>query len=167
MTTVFTTLDSPLGELTLTGEETPGGAFALTGLFVPDQPGAPDPAGERRDPAPFAEAERQLTAYFAGRLRAFDLPLAPRGTDFRQRVWAALDAVAYGTTVTYRELAQAAGSPGAVRAVGQAVGANPLLVIRPCHRVIGSDGMLTGYAGGLERKRALLALEGAVTAPGS
>ncbi|CCB77433.1 MULTISPECIES: methylated-DNA--[protein]-cysteine S-methyltransferase [Streptomycetaceae] len=170
MTTLFTTLDSPLGELTLTGTRDTDAGFALTGLHVPGQRGAPLPdlgpgSGARRDPDAFAEAARQLDAYFAGRLRAFDLPLAPHGSEFRRRVWAALDTVAYGTTVTYRELAAAAGSPGAVRAIGGAVGANPLLVIRPCHRVIGSDGSLTGYAGGLERKRRLLALEGAWPRP--
>ncbi|MEU1625994.1 methylated-DNA--[protein]-cysteine S-methyltransferase [Streptomyces sp. NPDC020096] len=161
--TVYTTLDSPLGELTLAGEETPDHGFVLTAVSVRGQRGGVtvQPAWQR-DPTPFAEAERQLKAYFAGELRDFDLPIAPRGTEFRERVWAALDTVPYGSTVTYRELSALAGSPGAVRAIGGAVGANPLLIIRPCHRVIGSDGTLTGYAGGLDRKRALLALEGAL-----
>lgn len=162
-TTRYATVDSPLGMLTLTGEERADGRVALTSVTVPDQRGAVTVRPEwRHDPMAFAEAERQLKAYFAGELREFDLPLAPRGTDFRRRVWAALDAIPYGSTVTYRQLSEAAGSPGAVRAVGGAVGANPLLVIRPCHRVIGSDGSLTGYAAGLDRKRALLALEGAI-----
>jgi len=161
--TLYTTVDSPLGTLTLTGEETADGRVALTSATVPDQRRAVAVRPEwRRDPTAFADAERQLKAYFAGELREFDLPLAPHGTDFRRRVWAALDAIPYGSTVTYRELSEAAESPGAVRAVGGAVGANPLLVIRPCHRVIGSDGSLTGYAAGLGRKRALLALEGAI-----
>ncbi|MCQ4083110.1 methylated-DNA--[protein]-cysteine S-methyltransferase [Streptomyces sp. RB6PN25] len=164
-TTLYTTLDSPLGTLTLTGEERADGCVALTSATVPDQRGAVTVRQEwRRDPTAFAEAERQLKAYFAGELREFDLPLAPHGTDFRRRVWAALDTIPYGSTVTYRELSDAAGSPGAVRAVGGAVGANPLLVICPCHRVIGSDGSLTGYAAGLDRKRALLALEGTAAA---
>ncbi len=159
--TVYTTIDSPLGELTLVGEEDPDRGFALTAASVRGQRGevAVQP-GWRRDPTPFTEAERQLKAYFAGELRDFDLPLAPRGTPFRERVWSALDTIPYGSTVTYRELSARAGSPGAVRAIGGAVGANPLMIIRPCHRVIGSDGSLTGYAGGLDRKRALLTLEG-------
>lgn len=154
--TLFTTVDSPLGELLLTGDGT-----ALTSLSVPGQRGgATVLPGWRRAPTAFAEAERQLKEYFAGERRTFDLPLAPAGSDFRLRVWNALDTVPYGATVSYRGLAEAAGSPGAVRAIGGAVGANPLLVLRPCHRVIGADGSLTGYSGGLERKRTLLALEG-------
>ncbi|WP_269856473.1 methylated-DNA--[protein]-cysteine S-methyltransferase [Streptomyces sp. RPT161] len=159
--TVYTTTDSPLGELTLVGEETPDEAFVLTSVTVRGQRGEVTVQPRwRYDPTPFVEAERQLKAYFAGELRDFDLPLAPRGTAFRERVWAALDTIPYGSTVTYRELSARAGSPGAVRAIGGAVGANPLMIIRPCHRVIGSDGSLTGYAGGLDRKRALLTLEG-------
>jgi methylated-DNA-[protein]-cysteine S-methyltransferase len=158
--TFYTTVDSPLGTLTLTGEEAADGRVALTSVTASDQRGAVTVRPQwRRDSTVFAEAERQLKAYFAGELREFDLLLAPHGTDFRRRVWAALDTIPYGSTVTYRELSEAAGSPGAVRAVGGAVGANPLLVIRPCHRVIGADGSLTGYAAGLDRKRALLALE--------
>jgi methylated-DNA-[protein]-cysteine S-methyltransferase len=162
-TTRYATVGSPLGTLTLTGEQSADGRLALTSVTVPDQRGAVHPRPEwRHDPTAFAEAERQLKAYFAGELREFDLPLAPHGTDFRRRVWTALDAIPYGCTITYRELSEAAGSPGAVRAVAGAAGANPLLVIRPCHRVIGSNGSLTGYAAGLDRKRALLALEGTI-----
>ncbi|MDJ0340731.1 methylated-DNA--[protein]-cysteine S-methyltransferase [Streptomyces sp. H10-C2] len=154
--TLYTTFDSPLGELLLTSDGT-----ALTSLSVPGQRGgATILPGWRHEPTAFTEAERQLKEYFAGDRREFDLPLAPTGTDFRRRVWNALDAVPYGATVTYRDLAAAAGSPGAVRAIGGAVGGNPLLVLRPCHRVIGADGSLTGYSGGLDRKRTLLALEG-------
>ncbi|MEU3462090.1 methylated-DNA--[protein]-cysteine S-methyltransferase [Streptomyces sp. NPDC006733] len=154
--TLYTTVDSPVGELLLTGDGT-----ALASLSVPGQRGgATVLPGWRREPAAFTEALRQLGEYFAGDRRTFDLPLAPVGSDFRQRVWNALDDVPYGATVSYRGLAEAAGSPGAVRAIGGAVGSNPLLVIRPCHRVIGADGSLTGYSGGLERKRTLLALEG-------
>jgi methylated-DNA-[protein]-cysteine S-methyltransferase len=109
---------------------------------------------------PFREAREQLAAYFAGELTEFRLPLSSAGTAFREKVWAALDSVPYGTTTTYGSLAARVGaSRAAMRAVGGAVGANPLLILRPCHRVIGADGSLTGYAGGLDRKRHLLALE--------
>ena len=103
----------------------------------------------------------QLRAYFAGELRDFDLPLAPRGTAFQQSVWDALLEIPYGATTTYSELAATIGRPSACRAVGAANGRNPLAVIVPCHRVIGAAGALTGYGGGLERKRMLLALEAA------
>ena len=105
-------------------------------------------------------AEAQLREYFAGTRRTFDLPLAPRGTAFQQRVWAALRAIPYGETHTYGELAAAIGSPSASRAVGMANHHNPTPIVIPCHRVIGANGTLTGYAGGLETKRRLLALEG-------
>ncbi len=101
----------------------------------------------------------QLEAYAQGRLREFDLPLAPAGTPFQQRVWDALRRVAHGETISYAELARRIGAPTAARAVGAAVGRNPVSVIVPCHRIVGSDGSLTGYAGGLDRKRALLELE--------
>lgn len=160
--TVYTTVESPIGTLLLVGEWTdprvPG--FALTRLSAPGRHAATVQSHWRRDPAAFAEAEGQLRAYFAGELKQFRLPLAPAGTPFRRAVWEALDRVPLGTTTTYRQLAGDMGSPSAARAVGGAVGANPLLVIRPCHRVIGSDGSLTGYAAGLDRKRHLLALEG-------
>jgi methylated-DNA-[protein]-cysteine S-methyltransferase len=107
------------------------------------------------------EAETQLRAYFAGELRRFDLPLAPRGTTFQLSVWDALLEIPYGSTTSYSELAAAIGRPSACRAVGAANGRNPLAVIVPCHRVIGAAGGLTGYGGGLERKRMLLALEAA------
>ncbi|MGP4000447.1 methylated-DNA--[protein]-cysteine S-methyltransferase [Streptomyces sp. 8N706] len=163
--TLYTTLDSPLGELLLTGEESvtaPGGT-ALASLTVPGQKGGAGPGPDRRrEPAAFAEAERQLKAYFAGQLRSFELELSARGTPFRERGWAALDSVPYGTTTSYGSIAARIGAPrAAVRAIGGAIGANPLLIVRPCHRVIGADGTLTGYAGGLDRKRTLLALEGA------
>ena len=104
-------------------------------------------------------AERELRAYFSGELREFDVPLHPSGTEFRMRVWNELRAVPYGTTVTYGELARRIGQPNAARAVGMANHANPLPIIVPCHRVIGADGSLTGYAGGLEIKRKLLEVE--------
>ncbi|GAA3293899.1 hypothetical protein GCM10020295_17020 [Streptomyces cinereospinus] len=117
--------------------------------------------GWRHDPALFREAAEQLAAYFAGELKEFRLPSRAEGTPFRQRVWEALDSLPYGATTTYGEIAARIGAPrAAVRAVGGAIGANPLLVLRPCHRVIGANGALTGYAGGLDRKVRLLTLEG-------
>ena len=110
---------------------------------------------------PFPEAEAQLHAYFAGELERFELPLAPVGTAFQRCVWEALAEILYGTTTTYSELAARIGRPSACRAVGAANGRNPLPVIVPCHRVVGAAGALTGYGGGLGRKRLLLALEGA------
>jgi methylated-DNA-[protein]-cysteine S-methyltransferase len=106
-----------------------------------------------------ARARAQLAEYFDGRRTRFDLPLAPRGTDFQQAVWRALLAVPFGNTSTYGEIAAAIRRPSAVRAVGAAVGANPIGIVVPCHRIIGRDGTLTGYAGGLHRKAKLLALE--------
>ncbi|MFB9886841.1 methylated-DNA--[protein]-cysteine S-methyltransferase [Balneatrix alpica] len=108
----------------------------------------------------FQELEQQLQAYFAGQLRQFDLPLAPQGTAFQQQVWQAIATIPYGHSRRYGELAHALNKPTASRAVGAATGRNPLSLIVPCHRVLGSQGKLTGYAGGLERKRALLQLEG-------
>ncbi|GCD98014.1 methylated-DNA--[protein]-cysteine S-methyltransferase [Embleya hyalina] len=164
--TVHTTLDSPLGELLLIGEERPDGTVALSSLSVPGQKGgAGVPADSRADATVFAEPVRQLGAYFAGELRDFDLPTAPRGSAFQERVWAAVDEIPYGTTTTYGEIARHVGiSRAGVRAVGTAIGANPLLLIRPCHRVIGADGALRGYAGGLDRKEYLLDHEGALPA---
>jgi len=122
-----------------------------------------DPAPERAAPV-LVESARQLAAYFAGTLRTFDLPLVPRGTDFQRGVWRQLAVIPYGTTVTYGEVAVRLGLPvSASRAVGSANGANPIPVILPCHRVIGADGTLTGYAGGLARKQLLLHLEGVAT----
>lgn len=158
MSTLYTTHPSPLGELLLAGPE-PG---VLASVTVPGQKGGARVLPDwRRDDAAFAEAVRQLDAYFAGELGELDLPTATRGSEFRERVWSALDRVPHGTTVTYGELTAMAGlEPRSVRAVGGAVGANPLMVVRPCHRVVGANGTLTGYAGGLERKRWLLTHEG-------
>ncbi|MFC8359813.1 methylated-DNA--[protein]-cysteine S-methyltransferase [Streptomyces griseorubiginosus] len=160
MTTRWTRLDSPVGELLLTADET----GALTSLSVPGQKnGRTVQEGWRHDPGPFRAAREQLSAYFAGELKDFQLELRPEGTEFRTRVWDALDDVPYGATATYGEIAARVGaSRVAVRAVGGAIGANPLLILRPCHRVIGANGSLTGYAGGLARKTALLTLEGAL-----
>lgn len=111
---------------------------------------------------PFAHALEQLNAYFAGRCRRFDLPLSPAGTEFQRRVWRALRGIPYGETISYGDLARRVGNPRASRAVGLANGANPLPIVVPCHRVIGANGTLTGFGGGLPIKRALLALEGAL-----
>ncbi|MFH9351939.1 methylated-DNA--[protein]-cysteine S-methyltransferase [Kitasatospora sp. NPDC017646] len=162
-TTVYTTMESPFGRLLLSGVlPADGGAAALATVTVPGQKYAlAEPAdGWEFDPEALAEPVAQLTAYFSGERTTFDLPLAPQGTEFRRRVWAALDEVPYGTTVTYGRLAELAGeSPRMVRAVGGAVGANPLLIVRPCHRVLGANGSLTGFAAGVDRKRWLLELE--------
>jgi methylated-DNA-[protein]-cysteine S-methyltransferase len=117
------------------------------------------PEGARSADPLLAEAEAQLRDYFAGERQRFELPLSPRGTDFQRRVWAAVAAIPYGQTTTYSALAAAVGRPSARRAVGAANGRNPLPVIVPCHRVLGAAGALTGYGGGLDRKRALLDLE--------
>ncbi|MEU4585737.1 methylated-DNA--[protein]-cysteine S-methyltransferase [Kitasatospora aureofaciens] len=162
-TTVYTTMESPLGRLLLSGVlPEGGGAAALATVTAPGQKYAlAEPAdGWEFDPEALTEPVAQLTAYFSGERTTFDLPLAPEGTEFRRRIWAALDEVPYGTTVTYGRLAELAGeSPRMVRAVGGAVGANPLLIVRPCHRVLGANGSLTGFAAGVDRKRRLLELE--------
>jgi methylated-DNA-[protein]-cysteine S-methyltransferase len=150
-----TTMDSPVGPLTLVALE-----GTLTGLYMHQQRHRP-PAevfGEP-DPAPFAEPSRQLEDYFAGRLTEFDLPLSLIGTPFQRRVWAALLDIPFGQTVSYGQLADRIGRPTAARAVGLANGRNPIGIIVPCHRVVGSSGDLTGYGGGLERKEQLLAFE--------
>jgi methylated-DNA-[protein]-cysteine S-methyltransferase len=158
VTREYVTLASPIGPLTLVAD---GGQ--LTGLYMDAQRHRPADGvfGRPGDPAqePFASAAAQLTAYFAGELTEFDLPLAPAGTDFQRRVWSALRTIPYGRTWSYGQLAREVGSVTASRAVGLANGKNPIALIIPCHRVIGSDGSLTGYGGGLDRKRFLLNLE--------
>ncbi|WP_198653430.1 methylated-DNA--[protein]-cysteine S-methyltransferase [Actinocorallia populi] len=163
--TLYTTFDSPLGTLLLTGVRT-GTGLALASLSLPGQRNAPVRDDTwRHAPADFTEAVSQLDAYFSGGLKEFDLPFATTGTPFQRQVWAALEALPYGATTTYGELnAALGGTPARVRAIGGAIGANPLLIVRPCHRVIGSTGSLTGYAGGLPAKQALLTLEGALLA---
>jgi methylated-DNA-[protein]-cysteine S-methyltransferase len=127
--------------------------------------GAVTPAGPRDDAHPILrQAAAELREYFAGRRRQFNVPVAPAGTAFQLEVWAALTTIPYGTTWSYAHLARAIGHPQAVRAVGAANGANPIGIIIPCHRVIGSDGSLTGFGGGLPLKRRLLELEGALPA---
>ncbi|CNF07536.1 methylated-DNA-protein-cysteine methyltransferase Ogt [Mycobacterium tuberculosis] len=151
-------LDSPVGPLTLVATD-----GALSGLYMEKQRHLPSEetfgAPDDPDTEPFATVAAQLTAYFAGELTEFDVPLALRGTPFQQRVWTALQGIPYGETTTYGELAAELGSPTASRAVGLANGRNPVGVIVPCHRVVGSTGSLTGYGGGLDRKRYLLDFE--------
>jgi len=160
---VYITMKSPVGELLLIGRPSRDGV-TLTSVTMAGQRYAPEVRdGWRRDPVAFAEVTRQLTEYFAGERREFTLHLAPRGTEFQQRIWQALDSVQYGTTITYGQLAAQLGVPrDRIQALGAAIGANPLAIIRPCHRVIGSDGGMRGYAGGVERKQQLLAHEGAL-----
>ena len=159
----YMTLDSPVGELLLTGQQT-GDGVTLASVSMTGQRNAPRPQPDwRLAPRAFTDVTRQLEAYFAGELTTFDLELAPRGTPFQQRIWQALDSVRYGTTITYGELAAQLGVPrDRIQALGAAIGANPLAIIRPCHRVVGSDGTMRGYAGGVERKQQLLAHEGAL-----
>ncbi len=162
-------IDSPIGPLTLVAEE-----GNLTGLYLD----APDAGARRHQPAaddlgpaadaasePFAAAAMQLAAYFNGGLTDFSLPLAPVGTPFQREVWACLLQIPYGDTWSYGQLAAKIGNPAAVRAVGLANGRNPIAIVIPCHRVIGADGSLTGYGGGLDRKRYLLGLEAGAGQP--
>lgn len=155
---VFKTMPSPVGALTLVAGDT-GLAAVLWENDDPDRVrfGA---LGEDAQHPVLAETERQLSEYFAGVRRAFDLPLDFRGTAFQKRVWEQLLAIPFGETRSYGEIARALGQPAATRAVGAANGRNPISIIAPCHRVIGANGALTGFAGGLKAKQYLLALEG-------
>lgn len=152
MTTYYTTMRSPIGRLTLSSD-----GEALTGLHMAPYQAATE---WRRDNAPFAEAIDQLESYFAGERRAFDLPLAPVGTAFQLSVWKELETIPYGQVRSYGDIARGIGNPKAVRAVGRANGSNPIAIVVPCHRVIGANGTLTGFGGGIDRKVRLLALEG-------
>ncbi len=156
MSTTHTTMETPIGDLTLVGE-----SGVLIGLYFPGHWTRPARSGfGRRAEEGFGEVRRQLAEYFAGERTAFDLAAASRGEPFQQRVWELLDGIPYGETTTYGAIArELGGDPTLARAVGRAVGANPLSIVRPCHRVVGKDGTLTGYAGGLDRKRFLLELE--------
>ena len=152
----YTLAPTPVGDVLVTADA----AGRLTGLLWPGHARTPRPtAGWVRDETPFAQVRGQLEEYFAGTRRTFSLDLAAAGTPFQRRVWAALGEIPFGATVSYRELAQRIGRPGAARAVGLANGRNPLSIVVPCHRVIGADGSLTGFGGGIERKRWLLAHE--------
>ena len=152
---LYSTMASPLGELLLTCDGT-----ALTGINMQAQKYGPERASDwKRDDAVLEHAREQLRAYFEGKLRDFTLPLAAEGTPFQQRVWRALCDIPFGETISYGELARRVGKPNASRAVGLANGHNPISIVVPCHRVIGTNGALTGYGGGIERKRWLLAHE--------
>ncbi|MBP7949889.1 MAG: methylated-DNA--[protein]-cysteine S-methyltransferase [Verrucomicrobiales bacterium] len=158
----FSRLHSPLGTLLLTGD-----GISLTGLYFDRFDGgeAPQPEADWVEaPQQFAEAARQLAEYFSGTRRRFSIPLAPQGTAFQQTVWRALCSIPHGATRSYGELAAQIHQPAASRAVGAANGRNPIAILIPCHRVIGKNGTLTGYGGGLERKRLLLELEGSLLA---
>jgi methylated-DNA-[protein]-cysteine S-methyltransferase len=156
MTTVFYhVMPSPIGDLTLVSN-----GRALTGVYMSDCRGSINlEPGWRRDEAELDPVARQLAAYFAGELREFDIPLAPEGTAFQKRVWMELCRIPFGETISYGHLARRIGQPTASRAVGLANGRNPIAIIVPCHRVIGADGSLTGYGGGLDRKKWLLVHE--------
>ncbi len=154
LTDRFTSVASPVGDLILTGD-----GAALTGCYFTGT-GHPDPTiGLQRDDAAFAAVAAQLAEYFAGERTAFDLPLAPSGTEFQLRVWQQLRTIPFGETRSYADIARGIGAVNGFRAVGLANGRNPISIIVPCHRVIGADGSLTGYGGGIERKRFLLDLE--------
>jgi len=153
---------TPIGRLLLVGEPNEAGGMRLSGIYMEGhRHGREVDPSWTQDAAAFGEVVRQLDGYFDGSRTTFDLPLAPAGTPFQHRVWDQLARIPRGTTVTYGELAVQVGHPGAARAVGAAVGRNPISIVVPCHRVVGADGTLTGYAGGVERKASLLALEGA------
>lgn len=150
----YRTIDSPIGPLTLAGR-----GDTLTNLRMVEQTYEPSRADWERDNKAFPDTVDQLEAYFAGERTDFDLPLDLQGSDFQRRVWNALLTIPYGQTRSYGEIAKQIGVPGAARAVGLANGRNPIAIIVPCHRVIGVGGGLTGYGGGLDRKRTLLQLE--------
>ncbi len=153
--TMHAVLESPVGPLTLVARDS-----ELVGLYMGEQLHLPPRTTfGRRDDRSLPAMREQLLAYFAGELREFEVALAPRGTPFQTSVWSALREIPYGSTCSYGDLAAAVGHPTAVRAVGAANGRNPIGIVVPCHRVVGSGGSLTGYAGGLERKRYLLDLE--------
>ena len=155
----YTHLETPLGTTLLAADER---GLRLISFAVGRRPERPRPdwhLDSRQDSQPFAETIRQLRAYFAGELRDFHLPLSLVGTDFQLLVWRTLCTIPYGETISYGQLATRIGNPKGARAVGLANGSNPIPIVVPCHRVIGSNGSLTGYGGGLEKKKALLALE--------
>ena len=157
MAMIYTTeCASPVGTLVLEGD-----GRALTRVRFPGEPVGDGTEARIRDAAPFATVIAQLQEYFAGTRRRFELPLAPGGTPFQLKVWRELLKIPYGRTITYAELAGRIGNEKACRAVGAANGRNPLPIVVPCHRVIGADGSLTGFGGGIEAKRRLLVLEGA------
>jgi methylated-DNA-[protein]-cysteine S-methyltransferase len=156
-TATHTTIDSPIGELTLVARD-----GVLSGIYFPGHWHMPAPeVFGTRSVHGFEEAHEQLSEYFAGERTVFELATTIAGDEFQRRVWELIDRIPYGETTTYGEMAQELGEPAPAREVGSAVGRNPLSIVTPCHRVVGKGGKLTGYAGGLERKRFLLELEGA------
>jgi len=154
--TWYATIASPFGPICLVSTEQ---GLVRVDFQCGDRPLQPDPAWQE-DTGVLGSAKRQLQEYFQGRRRQFELSLAPAGTPFQHRVWQELQRIPFGTTLTYGELAQRLGMPGGARAVGHANGRNPLAIVIPCHRLIGSDGQLRGYAGGIALKQGLLQLEG-------
>lgn len=157
--TFYRLVASSIGDLLLTSDGT-----VMTGLYLTRDGVSPVPRPEwQLNPKVFEEPVRQLTAWFAGKLQSFDLPVRPTGTTFQRQVWSELERIPYGTTISYAELARRLGRPKAARAVGAANGSNPISLIIPCHRVIGADGRLVGYGGGLENKRWLLEHEARVS----
>ncbi len=153
---VYDVVPTPIDRLVVASD-----GSAIVGVWMANaEPDDPSWAGQCGTDSLLDEARRQLVAYFAGQLRAFDLPLAPNGTEFQRRVWTELTKIPFGTTTSYAELARRVSNTAAVRAVGAANGRNPIPIIVPCHRVIGSDGSLTGFGGGLHRKQWLLRHEG-------
>lgn len=160
-TTCYSYLDSPIGEIFLLGDGT-----CLTGLFLPRHKGRPELHDSwKRSDASFVEARQQLSEYFDGQRQQFDLPMKLDGTPHQLRVWQELTRIPFGTTISYGELARRTGNPSASRAVGNANGRNPISIIVPCHRVIGSSGKLTGYGGGLHNKEWLLEWERRTSSP--
>ena len=158
MNTVYTIIDTPLGKMTIQANQE-----GLLGAWFETQTTQPEDLGTFDEHSPILlTAATQLSEYFCGNRNDFSLPLAAKGTPFQMQVWQALTTIPYGKTWSYQELANAVGNPKAVRAVGLANGKNPISVIVPCHRVIGKNGKLTGYAGGVERKKKLLSLEQAL-----
>jgi methylated-DNA-[protein]-cysteine S-methyltransferase len=158
LTLVYDVVPAPIGRLIVASD-----GSAIAGVWMANA--SPDDqswADHRGDDAVLAKAREELAAYFDGSLREFTVPLAPNGTEFQRRVWTALTKIPYGTTISYADLARRIRNSAAVRAVGAANGRNPIPVIVPCHRVIGSDGSLTGFGGGLDRKRWLLEHENAL-----
>jgi methylated-DNA-[protein]-cysteine S-methyltransferase len=155
----YARLATPIGTLLATAAN-----GKLTGLYFEGKAHGPAIGGDWIEDAgakPFADCARQIAEYLEGKRRAFDLPLAPEGSQFQRKVWMEIARIPYGETITYSQLAKRAGAPGSARAAGAATGRNPISIIVPCHRVVGSDGSLTGYAGGVARKAKLLEIEGA------
>lgn len=161
--TRFSRFESPLGPVVAVAGDEGITHVDFVGAKY-ERPIGPDWIEDPAAPA-LAACRAQLEEYFAGARTGFDLPLAPEGSEFQRRVWKEIARVPYGETITYAELARRAGAPGQARAAGAATGRNPIGVVVPCHRIVGADGSLTGYAGGLERKRGLLELEGALRGP--